>query len=140
MYGKDFIVCGLTGWCIEVAFTSLGSACKKDKQLTGKTSAWMFPIYGMAAAIDVVYPKIKHWHPFGRGLLYGSSILTVEYISGSILTKMGVCPWNYGDCKYSVNGLIRVDFLPLWMVAGLLFEHILVSSHKMDSLTSVKNN
>lgn len=133
MHGKNFLLCGLTGWCIEVAFTSLGAACKKDKTLTGHSSAWMFPIYGMAAGIDLVYPKIKDWHPLGRGLLYGCSILTVEYISGSILTKMKVCPWNYADCKYSVNGLIRMDFLPLWMMAGLLFEKLLLKSHEIDA-------
>lgn len=133
MFGKNFVICGLTGWCIEVAFTSLGSAIKKDKQLTGKTSAWMFPIYGMAAGIDLVYPKIKNWHPLGRGLLYGCSILTGEYITGSILTKLDACPWSYEGCKYSFKGLIRIDYLPLWMMAGLLFERLLLYNNAIES-------
>lgn len=133
MYGKNFVVCGLAGWCIEVAFTSFASACKKDKKLTGQTSAWMFPIYGMAAGINLIYPKIKHWPTPARGLLYGCGILTCEYISGSILTKMGVCPWNYNGCKYSVKGLIRMDFLPLWMVAGLLYEQLLLVCNESEN-------
>ena len=128
MHGKNFIVCGLTGWCIEVAFTSFNAARKKDKKLIGQTSAWMFPIYGMAAAINLVYPKIKHWSILQRGFLYGISIMTGEYVSGSLLTKLGVCPWNYAGCKYSVKGLIRLDFFPLWMMAGLLFERILLEN------------
>ena len=125
MRGKNFIICGLAGWCIEVAFTSFNAARRKDKKLMGQTSAWMFPIYGMAAIIGLVYPKIKHWSAVGRGLLYGLSIMTGEYLSGSLLTKLGVCPWNYEGCKYSVKGLIRLDFLPLWATAGLFYEWLL---------------
>lgn len=125
MKGRNFIICGLTGWCIEVAFTSVGAALKKDKKLTGKSSAWMFPIYGMAAAIGEVAPKISHWPVVARGALYGGAIMAGEYISGSILKKMDVCPWNYGDSKYSINGIVRLDYFPLWAMAGLLYEKIL---------------
>lgn len=127
MKGRDFIICGLTGWCIEVAFTSAGALMKKDKKLMGQTSAWMFPIYGMAAVIGEIAPKIAHWPTPARGLLYGSSILTVEYITGSLLTKLDICPWSYKDCKYAVKDIIRLDYLPFWMVAGLLYEKILTN-------------
>ena len=127
MTGKNFIICGLTGWCIEVAFTSAGALGKKDKKLMGQTSAWMFPIYGMAAAIGEIAPKISHWPTPARALLYGSAIMAGEYVSGSILTKFDICPWSYKGCKYAVKDIVRLDFLPLWMVAGLLFERILVT-------------
>ncbi len=133
MRGKNFIMCGLAGWCIEVAFTSFNAARKKDKKLMGQTSAWMFPIYGMAAGIELVYPKIKHWHPLHRGLLYGCSIMTGEYVSGSILKKLGVCPWNYDGCRFSVKGIIRMDFFPLWAAAGLLFEWLLLHSNEHEN-------
>ena len=126
MRGKNFILCGLAGWCIEVAFTSLNALRKKDKKLMGQTSAWMFPIYGLASCIMLVYPKIKHWNMALRGLLYGCSIMTVEFLSGSLLKAIGICPWNYDGCRFSIKGVIRMDFLPLWVTAGLFYEQFLL--------------
>ena len=113
---------------MEVAFTSAGALSKKDKKLMGQTSAWMFPIYGMAAAIGEVAPKISHWPAPARALLYGSAIMAGEYISGSLLTKFDICPWNYKGAKYAVKDIVRLDYLPFWMVAGLLFEKILTTN------------
>lgn len=127
MLGKNFVICGLTGWCIEIAFTSMGSLGKKDKKLMGQTSAWMFPIYGSAALIGKIAPKIAHWPTPARGLLYGSAIMAGEYISGSLLTKFDLCPWSYKGCKYAIDDIVRLDYLPYWMVAGLLFEKILTN-------------
>lgn len=125
--GRSFILCGLMGWCIEVAFTSFNAFRKKDKKLIGQTSAWMFPIYGMACAIKYIYPKIKHWSTFSRAFFYGISIMTGEFLSGSLLTRFDVCPWNYKGCKFAIKGLIRLDFLPLWMLAGMFYEKLLTS-------------
>lgn len=130
MKARNFILCGLTGWCIEVAFTSLCSAGKHDRKLIGQTSAWMFPIYGMASLIDDVYPKIQNRSPLRRGLLYGVSIMAVEYASGRILTRLNLCPWSYKGCKYAIKDVVRLDFLPLWMGAGLLYERLLRETHK----------
>ena len=128
--GKNFILCGLTGWCIEVIFTSAHSAFKKDKTLSAKTSAWMFPIYGMAAGIGVIAPKISHWPTLFRALFYGSAIMTGEYISGTLLNKLDACPWNYSGCKYTIKDLVRLDYLPFWMLAGLLYEKLLYDGSK----------
>ena len=125
MIGRNFVICGLTGWCIEVAFTSAASLRKKDKKMMATTSAWMFPIYGSAALIGEIAPKIAHWPTPARGLLYGSAIMAGEYISGTLLTKFDICPWSYEGAKYAVKGIVRLDFLPLWMMAGLLYEKIL---------------
>ena len=135
MLGKNFVICGLTGWCMEVAFTSAGALSKKDKKLMGQTSAWMFPIYGMAAAIGEVAPKISHWPSPARALLYGSAIMAGEYVSGSILTKFDICPWSYKGAKYAVKDIVRLDYLPLWMIAGLLFERILTDNEKAAPLS-----
>ena len=125
MTRKNFIICGLTGWCMEVAFTSASALCKRDKKLMGQTSAWMFPIYGSAALIGEISPKISHWPTAIRALLYGSAIMTGEYISGSLLTKFDICPWSYKGCKYTINDIVRLDYLPFWMIAGLIIERIL---------------
>lgn len=87
MRRRNFIVCGLTGWCIEVFFTSAVSMFHKDKRLIGKSSAWMFPIYGLAYVIGDIYPQITRWPKIARAFLYGLCIMTVEYITGRILTK-----------------------------------------------------
>ena len=135
MFGKNFVICGLTGWCIEIAFTSAGALGKKDKKLMGQTSAWMFPIYGSAALIGEVAPKISHWPTPARALLYGGAIMTGEYISGTLLTKFDICPWSYKGCKYAVKDIVRLDYLPFWMVAGLIFEKIL--SHNFPTNTPI---
>ena len=44
---KDFLKCGAAGWCMEIIFTSLVSLASGDRRLVGKTSLFMFPIYGM---------------------------------------------------------------------------------------------
>lgn len=133
MKGRNFVVCGLAGWCIEVAFTSAGAIAKKDKKLMGQTSAWMFPIYGMAAGIDIIYPKIKHWSTVNRGLLYGIAIMSAEYVTGSILSSIDACPWNYENAKYSIKGLVRPDYLPFWMIAGLMYEKLLLEINKNEA-------
>lgn len=64
MRGRNFLICGLTGWCMEILFTSAGSLAKHDGRLIGQTSLWMFPIYGMAACIGPVYAKSKSCRHF----------------------------------------------------------------------------
>ena len=134
MYGKKFIICGLTGWCLEVAFTSADAILKKDKKLTGKSSAWMFPIYGMASGIGFISPKIAHWPMLCRAFLYGSAIMTTEYITGRLLSRYDACPWSYDGCKYAIKDVIRLDYLPLWMCAGLLYEKLLQTIEDTHSL------
>ena len=126
MLGKNFCICGLTGWCMEILFTSAGSLLKHDKRMIGQTSLWMFPIYGMAAIISPLYKLIKEKPVLMRGSIYTLGIFSFEYLSGIFLRKYHLCPWDYSDAKTNVNGVIRLDYAPRWMAAGLLFERILV--------------
>jgi hypothetical protein len=48
----------------------------------------------------------------------------VEYSTGGIYSLLGICPWNYTGALYSINGLIRLDYAPLWAVAGVMFERL----------------
>ncbi|MGN0426264.1 MAG: hypothetical protein ACI4F0_00550 [Agathobacter sp.] len=122
---KNFLKAGLTGWCIEITFTSLKSLIDGNFDLSGRTSLWMFPIYGMAVFFVPIYSHIKEWPMFLRSVLYGVLIMATEFVTGTILTALGVCPWCYADAKYSFHGVIRFDYFPLWMAAGLLFEYLL---------------
>lgn len=125
MNWKKFMLCGLTGWCMEILFTSFEAFLHGDARLLGRTSVWMFPIYGMAALISPIYNKIKHWPILLRGLLYGAAIMIGEFISGSILRLFGVCPWDYSDSFLNIKGIVRLDYYPLWVFAGLAFERLL---------------
>ena len=113
MNWKTFFICGLTGWCMEILFTSLGGLLRGDLLLNGHTSIWMFPIYGLAAVIGPL-----------------SVIMLVEFISGSFLRLFSLCPWDYSGTPYSIFGLVRLDYFPVWVTAGLIFEYILSQKKK----------
>ena len=124
MFRKNFFICGLTGWCIEIIFTSLGAFLQGNLRLIGQTSLWMFPIYGLAAFIKPLYEVIKKLPLLLRGCIYSFCILICEYISGMLLKKHHLCPWDYSNSPTNINGVIRLDYAALWALAGLLFERI----------------
>ncbi len=123
--GRKFIICGLTGWCMEILFTAFGSFRRRELKLMGKTSIWMFPIYGLAVLIEPAYHMVKKLPALLRGLFYSAGIFGMEFLSGSFLKKHDLCPWDYSHAKSNVNGVIRLDYTPVWMTAGLIFEKIL---------------
>lgn len=105
-----------------------------DWRLMGRTSLLMFPIYGCGALLSPIGKGIDRWigetgiRPSDRlirhGMLYMVLIFTAEYLSGAWLRAKGMCPWDYSGSQTSINGLIRLDFAPLWFATGLLFEQI----------------
>lgn len=119
-----FVICGLTGWCLEIIWTGLCSFMKKDYKLSCNTSFWMFPIYGMGAAIAPISSHLKKVPMVIRGILYAGGIYVAEFVTGSILKRHNVCPWDYSNTRYNYKGLIRLDFAPLWFMVGLLYEWI----------------
>lgn len=106
----------------------------RDWRLIGRTSLLMFPIYGMGALLSPISTMVDRWigelqlRPADRfvrhGMLDMVLIFTAEYLSGMWLRARGMCPWDYSGRLASVNGLIRLDFAPLWFMTGLLFEQI----------------
>ncbi len=141
---KNFLLCGFTGWCLEILFTSFGSYRKRELQLMGQTSLWMFPIYGMAAFLKPICSRIKHFPAGFRAACYSLCIFLGEYISGTILKKYHICPWDYSKARTNIKGVIRLDYAPFWMAAGLIFERLLMHSKKKSSTTAYtqlhKNN
>ena len=130
----NFFKCGVTGWCLEVVFTSLESVMVHDWRLIGRTSLLMFPIYGMGALLAPISSAVDRWigqirlraadRIVRHGILDMVLIFTAEYLSGMWLRSQGMCPWDYTGRQSSINGLIRLDFAPLWFLTGLLFEQI----------------
>ncbi|MBO6015780.1 MAG: hypothetical protein J6P60_04240 [Lachnospiraceae bacterium] len=128
---KKFITCGTLGWCLEILFTALVSLPKRNYKLMGRTSLWMFPIYGMAVTLAPLSRLICKRSVLSRGAIYTLCIFITEFVTGRMLKKRDLCPWNYADAKYNVDGVIRLDYAPLWFGTGLLYEYIL-SDHKTD--------
>ena len=99
-----------------------------DRIYTARTSIWMFPIYGMACFLTPLCRLLRKRNFLVRGMVYTCCIFTGEFLSGSLLKRHGACPWDYSHAKYNINGVIRLDYAPLWFGAGLLFEKV-VSPH-----------
>jgi hypothetical protein len=124
--GHRFALYGLLGCCAEVVFTAIvGFFRQRDDRLTGQTSLWMFPIYGL---IEPLYEPLhdalrERLGAAGRGLVYALGFLAVEYVSGRVLrAAVGEAPWDYSHARHHLHGLIRLDYLPLWAGAGLALE------------------
>lgn len=122
---RNFIRCGLLGWLLEVIYTGLGSLLRQDYSLMSHTSLLMFPIYGFAVLIHPMSRIFSKWNMFVRGFFYMLGIFSMEYLSGNFLRKRGICPWDYSQCATNVDGVIRLDFAPLWFGTGLLFERVM---------------
>ncbi len=128
MNKRNFFICGSIGWCMEVLWTGCHALFSGEPTMMGRTSLLMFPIYGCAALIKPVYQKISSLPTFFRGCLYTTGIYAAEYSTGSILKHFGMCPWDYSQTPFQYNGIIRLDYAPLWFAAGLFFEKILTKS------------
>jgi uncharacterized membrane protein len=126
--GRRFAAYGLLGWCAEVVFTGVHDYLRdRDPRLPSRTSLWMFPIYGMLQPLfepahEAMRDRVP---PAGRAAVYGVGFLAVEYLSGRLLRRLlGEAPWDYSGARWNVEGLIRLDYLPVWAAAGLGAERV----------------
>lgn len=89
---------------MEILFTGLHSLQNENHKLTGNTSIWMFPIYGMASFLSPICRRLKGKSLVLRGGVYTCCIFIGEYITGSFLRKFEACPWDYSEARLNVNG------------------------------------
>ncbi len=122
---NKFILCGLVGWCLEIFWTGLKSFQRRQMKLEGRSSIWMFPIYGMAALFSPISRWIKDKNLLLRGTVYAGFIFLAEFVTGSLLKKRNMCPWDYSKARWNINGVIRLDYAPVWFLTGLLYERLL---------------
>ena len=101
---KNFFTCGIVGWCLEILFTALHTFQKQDYKLKGNTSLWMFPIYGLATLLAPLSIALNKKPVFLRGCVYTFFIFLTEFITGKLLKKHDLCPWNYETSKYNIQG------------------------------------
>ena len=126
---KRFLLYGLTGWCVEVLFTGIHDYIRhRDPRLPSRTSIWMFPIYGLARPLfEPLHRSLRERDVSapGRAAAYGAGFLAVEYATGKTLRSLlGEAPWDYSEVRANVDGLIRLDYFPLWACAGLALERL----------------
>ncbi len=112
---------------MEVIWTGVWSLFNGDYKMMASTSIIMFPIYGMVILLKPLYDVMFDLPIILRGGIYAICIFAAEYFFGLILTKLGICPWNYSGARFNVNGLIRLDYAPAWFAAGLIFESLVFS-------------
>lgn len=137
---KNFFRCGLTGWCLEILFTSFCAFRNQDFRLTGTTSLWMFPIYGSAAFLNPLFHLLRKRPLLLRGIIYMICIFAGEYISGMLLTRHNLCPWDYSQSKFNIQNVIRLDYAPYWFGTGLLFEHLLCPTQVRDGTPRIPSH
>lgn len=109
---------------MEIVWTGLSSLLNKDYRLVSRTSIWMFFIYGMAAFLEPLCDLIIYLPFVLRGIIYMLCIFAAEYVTGSVMKRLNACPWDYSGSQYSVAGVIRLDYAPVWFAVGLTFEFI----------------
>lgn len=139
-----FVVYGALGWCAEIVWTAVCSAfhgvrCdlaypegqirlsrEERLRLVGHTYLWMFPLYGLGGLLFEPLHEALRASPWAlRGAAWMLGIFVVEYAAGWLLCRLtGRCPWDYSYSRYHVDGLIRVDYAPVWFSFGLLLERV----------------
>lgn len=126
---KRFFIYGSIGLSLEIFWTGFMSFLSGDMTLTGHSSVIMLPIYGGAVFLEPLFSQLKGSSLFLRGTIYMILIFAVEYWSGFLLTIFNICPWSYLNSALNINGLIRIDYGPLWFSVGLLYEYLYKKSN-----------
>ena len=82
----------------------------------------MFPIYGCGALLGPIGKWIDDWLNPGKSLSVKKSDLAVRH---GMLYMVLIFVAEYATGRSTnIDGLIRLDFAPLWFATGLLFEQI----------------
>lgn len=115
---------------MEILWTGLQAFRLRNLKLIGNSSLWMFPIYGSAAFLTPLMQRLKNAPLFKRGFIYMLFIYLGEYLSGALLKQKNMCPWDYSRTSYHYQGLIRLDYAPIWFLVGLFYERFLLPDKK----------
>jgi uncharacterized membrane protein len=129
---ERYFLLGCFGLCVEIVFTAVMDSLILRRseaawKLEGNTYLWMHPIYGGGLYFGtMVMPMARYRLPLPLRVLGGVVVcFAIEYISGYILkATTGVCPWDYTQAEWNVDGLIRLDYAPAWAVLSYLVEFL----------------
>ena len=117
-------VFGLLGLLIEDVFTGVWSlVVKGDGALTSTTYLCMLPVYGFSGVLleALNFPDRSFWQRLKRAFIFDvPCIFVVEYIYGWVLRLViGRCPWDYTGARWSVSGLVRLDYGFYWLALAM---------------------
>lgn len=118
--GLRFLAYGVVGWAVDSLFVAAHTGRRRSSSLLN------VPVYGLAQPLfEPVHDRLRQRRIALRGAVYGAGILGVEYATGRLLrTLVGHAPWDYGGSRFAVDGLVRLDYLPLWAAFGLGLERL----------------
>jgi putative ABC transporter type IV len=118
--GARFVAYGLSGWAVDSLFVFAHTGRRRPSSLLN------VPVFGLAQPLfEPVHDRLRQQPVALRAALYGAGILGVEYASGRLLRRfVGHAPWDYGRARFGVDGLVRLDYLPLWAAVGLGLERL----------------
>lgn len=124
-----FAVYGLLGWCFEIVWSAVTEKAwgkQRDWRLVGHTYLWMFPIYGLLAPLgEPIHNLLRTNFWAVRGVAYLIGIWLVEFATGWMLRHLtGKCPWDYSAFRGNVQGIITLEYAPVWFTFGLAFERV----------------
>ena len=132
------VVFACLGVTTEVVFTSISDfinnepMCGKARwSLAGHSYLWMILVYGMIPVFaHFIHRLVQHLPIWQRLALYVGLIYTVEFTSGFLLEQFtGRCPWHY-TTGFHIMGLIRLDYLPAWLLFCFIVEQLYVFINK----------
>lgn len=123
-----FTFYGALGLATELAFTGTKDLVRtRGRSFRGHTSPLMFPVYGLIRPLfepahDFLRPRLP---AVARAAAYAAGFFAVEYATGKLYRALlGKVPWDYSHAALNVDGLIRLDYAPLWALAGLGLERV----------------
>jgi hypothetical protein len=117
------------GVAAEVAFTAArDGVLVRSWKLEGHSYLWMFPIYSLSALLfEPAHEVVRSRAWWQRAVVYAAGIMGVEYVAGNALRRgVGLVPWDYsGRGRFVLpGGATRLDYAPVWAVAGLALERV----------------
>ena len=121
----ELVFWGAFGMMVEICFTAIRDLIqKKQLNLMGHTSLWMFPIYafGLTYGFDFIGYLIST--DFVRYLTYPFWIWGVELAVGIPSLYLGLRLWDYNYLPKWLHwkGVISFAHYPLWSGFGIMVE------------------
>ena len=124
---NQLIFWGMFGLTVELFFTAITELItKKNLNLMGHSSIWMFPIYAFGLSYGFDFIKLIIPNDFLRYFSYPFWIWAVEIIIGYPTSKLGVRIWDYRYLpqKKHWKGIISYVHFPVWILFGILVEMV----------------